>query len=113
MSGSLRLPNRDQRVTRQLQANLPELLALEQLIAKDRDGVHWRVEDQVSLTDDIQLPIYSVTVGNADRSNPAVLFTAGMHGVERIGTQVIIGFLQALIERISWDHNYRSLFERV
>ncbi|MCE2028843.1 DUF2817 domain-containing protein [Sessilibacter corallicola] len=111
--GSVRIPERSRSAKRLLQLNLPELLTLEQMIAKPNDSVHWRVEHQIPLTEEIQLPIYSVNVGNADKTNPAILFTAGMHGVERIGTQVIIGFLQALLERLEWDKNYQMLFERL
>ncbi|MFT6552296.1 MAG: hypothetical protein ACJA1I_002346, partial [Zhongshania marina] len=38
--------------------------------------------------------------------------TAGIHGVERIGTQVLLAWLETVIERCRWDTHWRAQFEQ-
>lgn len=59
------------------------------------------------------LPIYSLTLGSRDINTPTVLMTAGMHGVERIGSQVLTAWLQSLLERLAWDKNLQSLISQI
>jgi hypothetical protein len=44
---------------------------------------------------------------------PAIGFFGGVHGVERIGTQVLLAFLHALIERLGWDETFGHMLERL
>ena len=39
------------------------------------------------------LPVYAITLGTADPQAPAAGFFAGVHGLERIGAQVVLSFL--------------------
>lgn len=49
------------------------------------------------------LPIHAFRFGTADPAAPALLVTGGVHGLERIGTDVAIAFLTTLIARLRWD----------
>jgi Zinc carboxypeptidase len=42
-------------------------------------------------------------MGNAAPDAPAVGFFGGVHGLERIGTQVLLSFLGSLVTRLHWD----------
>ncbi len=53
-----------------------------------------RVEDR---------PIHTFRFGAADRTSPVLLVVGGVHGLERIGTEVAIAFLTALVTRLRWD----------
>lgn len=88
-------------------SKLPELHELEHLIDHDR-GQHLstRVVRSLEITRggrQHQMPIYALTMGNPDRSVPAVGFFGGIHGLERIGTQVLLVFLRSLLARLRWD----------
>jgi len=48
-------------------------------------------------------PIYSLCLGNPSRDAPAIGFFGGVHGLERIGTHVLLSFLSSLVERLRWD----------
>jgi hypothetical protein len=82
---------------------LPELLALERLI--DQGGPQLEVEVACKVDAGGQaFPVYQLALGNPDPSVPALGFFGGIHGLERIGTQVILAFLQNLLARLRWDH---------
>ncbi len=57
-------------------------------------------------------PIRAFHVGAADRAAPALLVVGGVHGLERIGTEVAIAYLSTLIARLAWDEVLRAALER-
>ena len=48
-------------------------------------------------------PLYTASIGSRDPQAPAVGFFGGIHGLERIGTQLILHYLRALLFRLEWD----------
>jgi hypothetical protein len=44
-----------------------------------------------------------VTLGNPAPELPAVGYFGGVHGLERIGAEVVITFLRSLVMRLAWD----------
>lgn len=50
-----------------------------------------------------RFPIYVATIGSLDPQAPAIGFFAGIHGLERIGTQLLLDYMRALIGRLEWD----------
>jgi hypothetical protein len=48
-------------------------------------------------------PVHAVRLGVADRSAPALLVVGGVHGLERIGTEVAVAYLHGLVARLGWD----------
>ena len=48
-------------------------------------------------------PIVTATLGSADPEAPAIGFFGGVHGLERIGTQLILDYMRALLRRLEWD----------
>jgi hypothetical protein len=59
------------------------------------------------------LPIYCFELGGNRAENPAVIFVGGVHGVERIGTQVLLAFMDSLQQRLEWDHALAALINSV
>lgn len=51
----------------------------------------------------LRLPIPSFHFGNADPSSPVLVFVGGIHGLEKIGSQIILGFLRSWIRLLQWD----------
>jgi zinc carboxypeptidase len=49
------------------------------------------------------MPIHAFHFGAADRTKPALLVVGGVHGLERIGTDVAIAYLSSLVTRLAWD----------
>lgn len=59
------------------------------------------------------LPIYALTLGNKSVNAPCMTFVGGIHGLERIGTQVVLTFLQTLLMRFRWDLTFEDLLQIV
>lgn len=92
---------------KQLVAALPELVAIEELAAVAEE---WAAVDVLARVEG--LPIYSVRFGTADRTQPTLLVTGGVHGLERIGTHVAIAFLTSLVARLRWDQMLHDALTR-
>jgi hypothetical protein len=93
-------------------ARLPELDELSRLIESLPEGARVRVLGRVDV-DEVSLPIFSVTLGASDPGAPCLAFVGGVHGLERIGTQVVLAYLKTLSVRLSWDRVLSDLLERV
>ncbi len=52
---------------------------------------------------DGKLPILKLTAGSEDPKAPVLGFIGGVHGLERIGTQVCLSFLKSFVAMLSWD----------
>lgn len=49
------------------------------------------------------LPIHAFRFGTQAADAPVMLVVGGVHGLERIGTDVAIAFVSALVARLTWD----------
>jgi hypothetical protein len=57
--------------------------------------------------------VYQLAMGNPDPKLPAIGFFGGVHGLERIGTQVLLSFLHILLSRLAWDRSLHHLLQDV
>jgi hypothetical protein len=87
---------------KEFKQHIPELLELERLIRQYPEVINAQVEQRL-LWQEREFPVYSLTLGAPDPNAPTILLTGGMHGIERIGSQVLIAWLQTLLERLCWD----------
>jgi hypothetical protein len=94
-------------------SNLPELFELQRIIA---EGAKYQFDTQLLCEVDTgrdKLPVYALTLGNPSADVPAVGFFGGIHGLERIGTQVLLVFLRSLLARLRWDPLLHKQLETV
>ncbi len=56
-------------------------------------------------------PIKAVSLGAPRGDAPVLVCVGGVHGLERIGCGVVLGFLQALASAGSWDRNVEHMLE--
>jgi hypothetical protein len=66
--------------------------------------VHWR---------DDALPVRAITLGAVEPDAPVLLCVGGVHGLERIGAQVVLGFLETLVAAQRWDRTLGDLLRDV
>ena len=81
---------------------ISELDEIERLIDDGAPGLEARVVCRVAVADRV-LPVYTLALGNPRLDVPAVGFFGGVHGLERIGAQVLIAYLRSLTMRLRWD----------
>ena len=93
-------------------SSLSELIELERLIELGRGHLEARVACEVSAGDK-RLPVYQLALGNPDPKLPAIGFFGGVHGLERIGTQVLLYFLRGLLARLEWDNSLHHMLQNV
>jgi hypothetical protein len=82
--------------------HLPELAQLERLIKLGAGRLQVRTVAGVELKS-YHLPVQLLSLGSEDPAAPAVGFFGGVHGLERIGTQVLLAFIHNLLMRLQWD----------
>src|SRR3990167_3776625 len=88
---------------------LPELMALDKIVGQGAPHLQARVVCEVSVAAGHRFPVHAITLGTADPLAPAVGFFGGVHGMERIGAQVVIAFLQHVVMRLRWDQTLTRL----
>ena len=92
---------------------LPELRALEKILEQGGPDLQVRVVREVSVASGASFPIYSIGIGNPSPGIPAVGFFGGVHGLERIGAEVVIAYLQNIVMRLRWDTTLHQQLEHV
>ncbi|MBV1776618.1 DUF2817 domain-containing protein [Burkholderiaceae bacterium DAT-1] len=60
-----------------------------------------------------RFPIYVATLGSQDPAAPAVGFFGGIHGLEGIGTRILLAFMHNLTIRLRWDTSLAAQLEHV
>jgi Zinc carboxypeptidase len=91
---------------------LPELSELEHILELGRDHLEVHVACEVSAGDE-RFRVYQLALGNRDPNLPAIGFFGGIHGLECIGTQVLLYFLRNLLTRLEWDNSLHHLLRNV
>lgn len=106
------VPRRSLEQRKRLKQHIPELIQLERLIKTGANWIDAKLENSVEWRGET-LPIYSLTLGCKEASAPALILTAGLHGIERIGTDVLLSWLQTILERLRWDEGWQQLLENI
>jgi hypothetical protein len=89
----------------------PELTRLENIAAVSPAIA--KVEVPASVTyKDRKFPLYTFTFGTPRRDAPVLGLIGGVHGLEKIGAQIVTAFLENLIERLVWDESLHWMLER-
>lgn len=92
---------------------LPELEALERIIELGAGWLQARVLCRVGLPGGGTYPVYVITLGNPSLQVPGVGYFGGVHGLERIGAEVVMTHLHSLVMRLQWDSALHRQLETV
>lgn len=99
-----------------LYSRLPELGDLENTISLLGNKARITEITQVEVSDKktpISIPVYSIVLGSASPEAPVFAVFGGVHGLERIGTQVVTSYLSTIAELLKWDNLTNEILERV
>jgi hypothetical protein len=97
---------------KKLLCKLPELVELEEILKQSGNTIRSRVIEEVSI-DNHTLPIHCLYMGSQRPELPVLGFFSGVHGIERIGTQILLSFIRSLVKAIKWDPSLAFIFERI
>jgi len=93
--------------------DLPELDALERIIELGASWLDARVVCRASLPGGGTYPVYAISLGNPSPQVPGVGYFGGVHGLERIGAEVVMAHLHSLVMRLQWDSALHRQLETV
>lgn len=88
---------------------LPELKQLEQVLANAGPYARVRVLGSVRAGGH-DFPVYGLSMGSEDPRAPTLGLFGGVHGLERVGTQVLIAYFESLFEQLRWDKDLQERF---
>mgnify|MGYP001036341646 CR=1 FL=1 len=90
---------------------VPELVEVERLAEAHSNYV--RMENLGSVTTgQTSFPILGLVMGSQDPAAPTCGLFAGVHGLERVGTHVLLAFLRTLFVKRAWDKDWEGFFEK-
>jgi hypothetical protein len=110
-----RVKSQSQDVSEILEA-LPELKKVEAHIAEFHANFPDLVRSKIlaySQSADLRLPIYGIELGSTDPQAPVLGWTGGVHGIERIGAEVVIALMSTLGHLLQWDEGTRELLKHI
>jgi hypothetical protein len=95
--------------------SFPEFFQLQRMIDKlapHAPGV--RIETPASVRKGGKnFPIYTITLGSSRPEAPVFGLVAGVYGRQKVGSQVVLSYLEHLIERMAWDEALQWQLERM
>ena len=94
-----------------LRAKVPELDSLERMLS-GLPAADVRVLATARHGDE-SLPIHAIGFGPDDKRLPAIAFIGGVHGLERVGTQVLLSYLGTLKAALSWDRVFKQMLTQM
>lgn len=94
------------------ESTLPELIELERILQDGAPLLAGRALCEIQ-AGGYSFPIYALTLGSEDPASPAVGFFGGVHGLERIGTRILLAFLRSLLVRLKWDKDLHYQLDSV
>jgi len=92
--------------------NLPELKKIEYLIETYTPVLKSEKIASINYKNS-SFPIHALKLGSDKPDVPALCFVGGIHGLERIGSQVVLAFLESLLGRLTWDLSLNHLLKHL
>src|SRR4051794_18659470 len=90
--------------------SFPEMTELENLI--EAFGPRARVTQIAEVSDkDKSFPLHCIALGSEKPDVPVIGFFAGCHGLEKIGSEVVLSYMRTLLELMRWDKQFQQRLE--
>lgn len=90
-----------------MQRAFSELEELEAVVARLGDRAQCRVVDTV-VHKGREFPIHCIRLGSESPEVPVLAFFGGIHGLEKIGTEVILAYMQTVAALLDWDEEFNA-----
>ena len=88
-----------------------ELAQLEAIIEQLGDRAQVETVERIAYKNR-EFPIYSIILGSMRPEVPVFAFFGGVHGLEKIGSEVILSYLRTLVHLLDWDEELATRLEK-
>jgi hypothetical protein len=92
--------------------DFPELTQLQALLGELELHAHIEVVEHITFQE-LTFPIHCISIGSTAPDAPVIAYFGGVHGLEKIGTEVLLAYLQTLLQLLSWDGEWISRLQRM
>lgn len=89
----------------------PELEQLERIIEAFGERARTQVIERIQHKQ-LDFPIYSITLGSTAPDVPVLAFFGGVHGLEKVGSEVILAYMETLCHLLDWDEEFLARLEK-
>jgi hypothetical protein len=89
----------------------PELEQLERIIEQFGDRAQTEVIEQIAYQGH-SFPIHCITLGSNQPDVPVLAFFGGVHGLEKIGSEVILSYMESLSQLLDWDEEFLTRLQK-
>jgi hypothetical protein len=91
--------------------NFDEMKVLEKLI--NAFGDRARVKELATVEfSQLSFPLHSVTVGSTNPADPCLALFGGVHGLEKIGSEVVLSYMELILELMQWDEMFQERLKK-
>lgn len=89
----------------------PELRQLEALIDQLGNRAEVQIVEHIRYRGQ-EFPIYCIILGSKQPTVPVLGIFGGVHGLEKIGSEVILAYMQTLTQLLDWDEELNARLEK-
>lgn len=89
----------------------PELEQLKRIIEQLGDRAQVEVIERIQYQEH-EFPIHCITLGSTQPDAPVLAFFGGVHGLEKIGSEVILSYLETISQLLDWDQEFLARLEQ-
>ncbi|WAK02477.1 M14 family zinc carboxypeptidase [Methylobacter sp. YRD-M1] len=91
--------------------DFPELEQINRIIEQLGDRANVEVVERIQYRD-YEFPIHCITLGSTRPDAPALALFGGVHGLEKIGSEIILSYMQSISQLMDWDEGFQARLER-
>lgn len=89
----------------------PQLEQLERVIEQFGDKTPAQVIEQIHYKSH-EFPIHCITLGSTELDVPKPAFFGGVHGLDKIGSEAIISYMETISQLLDWDEEFLNQLEK-
>ncbi|WP_036247323.1 M14 family zinc carboxypeptidase [Methylobacter sp. BBA5.1] len=89
----------------------PELEQLNRIIEQLGDRARVEEVERIQYRDH-EFPIQCITLGSDRPDVPVLALFGGVHGLEKIGSEVILSYMQSISQLMDWDEEFLARLEK-
>lgn len=89
----------------------PELDQLNRIIDRLGDHAHTEIIEHISHKGR-SYPIHCISLGSTKPDSPVLAFFGGVHGLEKIGSEVILSYMDTLSQLLDWDEEFLTRLQK-